>query len=87
MNHKGLLIVVSGFSGAGKGTLMKKLLEDYEQYALSISMTTRAPREEEVDEESIFSPQESNLKIKSNRAVLLNMPNIVEIITEHLRIM
>ena len=54
MNHKGLLIVVSGFSGAGKGTLMKKLLEDYEQYALSISMTTRAPREGEVDGREYF---------------------------------
>ena len=54
MNHKGLLIVISGFSGAGKGTLMKKLLEDYEQYALSISMTTRAPREGEVDGREYF---------------------------------
>lgn len=59
MNHKGLLIVISGFSGAGKGTLMKKLLEDYEQYALSISMTTRAPREGEVDgREYFFSTRE-----------------------------
>ena len=34
---KGILIVVSGFSGAGKGTLMKKLMQDYDNYALSIS--------------------------------------------------
>ena len=54
MNHKGLLVVISGFSGAGKGTLMKKLLQDYEQYALSISMTTRAPREGEVDGREYF---------------------------------
>ena len=54
MNHKGLLIVISGFSGAGKGTLMKKLIEDYDQYALSISMTTRAPREGEVDGREYF---------------------------------
>ena len=39
MKRKGILIVVSGFSGAGKGTLMKKLMEDYDNYALSISMT------------------------------------------------
>lgn len=44
MNRKGLLIVISGFSGAGKGTAMKRLLEKYDNYALSISATTRAPR-------------------------------------------
>ena len=42
MKNKGILIVVSGFSGSGKGTLMKKMLETYDNYALSISMTTRA---------------------------------------------
>ncbi len=45
MKQKGILVVVSGFSGAGKGTLMKRLLETYnERYSLSISATTRAPR-------------------------------------------
>ena len=41
---KGILSVVSGFSGAGKGTLMQALLDKYENYALSVSATTRAPR-------------------------------------------
>ena len=50
MNERGILIVVSGFSGAGKGTLMKRLLEKYEErYALSVSATTRQPREGECD--------------------------------------
>lgn len=45
MNNKGILIVLSGFSGAGKGTLMKRLFELHgEEYALSVSATTRAPR-------------------------------------------
>lgn len=48
MNKKGILAVVSGFSGAGKGTLMKELLNQHQdQYALSISATTRNPREGE----------------------------------------
>ena len=42
-------MVLSGFSGAGKGTLVKGLLKKYDNYALSISMTTRAPREGERD--------------------------------------
>ena len=45
---KGRLIVISGFSGAGKGTVVKKLIEKY-NYSLSISATTRAPREGEED--------------------------------------
>lgn len=47
MQENGILIVLSGFSGAGKGTLVKKLLETYDNYALSVSMTTRQPREGE----------------------------------------
>lgn len=54
MKKKGLLTVVSGFSGAGKGTLMKGLLEKYDNYALSVSMTTRAPRPGEVDGREYF---------------------------------
>ena len=47
MKRKGIIIVVSGFSGAGKGTIMKELTRKYDQYALSISATTRQPREGE----------------------------------------
>ncbi|BBF43042.1 guanylate kinase [Lachnospiraceae bacterium KM106-2] len=54
MNRKGILTVVSGFSGAGKGTLMKKLLSEYNEYGLSISATTRKPREGEVHGREYF---------------------------------
>lgn len=46
---RGTLAVVSGFSGAGKGTLMRALMEQHDNYALSISCTSRKPREGEVD--------------------------------------
>lgn len=54
MTKEGLLIVVSGFSGAGKGTAMKRLIEKYQSYALSISVTTRKPREGEVNGREYF---------------------------------
>jgi len=54
MQKKGLLTVVSGFSGAGKGTLMKALLSKYDNYALSVSMTTRSPRPGEVEGQDYF---------------------------------
>ena len=54
MSKRGTLVVVSGFSGAGKGTLMNKLLEKYDNYALSISATTRKPREGELDGKEYF---------------------------------
>lgn len=47
---KGILIVLSGFSGSGKGTIMKELMKKYsDRYALSISATTRQPRPGETD--------------------------------------
>ena len=52
--NKGLLLVISGFSGAGKGTVMKRLLELHDEYSLSISATTRKPREGEADGREYF---------------------------------
>ncbi len=54
MGKRGILLVVSGFSGAGKGTLMKELVKRYKNYALSISATTRSPREGEADGREYF---------------------------------
>lgn len=55
MDSKGILIVVSGFSGAGKGTLMKELLKNYPgQYMLSVSATTRRPRDGEAHGRDYF---------------------------------
>ncbi|MCI8836881.1 MAG: guanylate kinase [Hungatella sp.] len=54
MSEQGILVVVSGFSGAGKGTLIKAMLDRYHSYALSVSATTRAPREGEADGREYF---------------------------------
>lgn len=47
--RNGMLIVISGPSGAGKGTIFKKLLASDESLSFSVSVTTRGPREGEVD--------------------------------------
>ena len=48
--NRGILVVLSGFSGSGKGTVVKEIMKKYsDQYALSISATTRAPRPGETD--------------------------------------
>lgn len=54
-DKRGILVVFSGFSGAGKGTVMAELLRRYpEYYALSISATTRQPRVNEQDGREYF---------------------------------
>ncbi len=71
MSKKGVLVVVSGFSGAGKGTLMKALLDQYDNYALSISATTRAPREGEAEgREYFFKSREEFLRMIEEDALI-----------------
>ncbi len=51
---KGKLVVISGPSGVGKGTIVKELLKLRPNASLSVSCTTRAPRQGETDGESYF---------------------------------
>ena len=60
--EKGILTVVSGFSGAGKGTIVNSLLKQYDGYALSISATTRKPREGEKDGVHYFYVSEEDFR-------------------------
>ncbi len=54
MKERGILIVVSGFAGSGKGTLMRELTSRYDNYALSVSATTRTPRPGEKEGREYF---------------------------------
>ena len=68
---KGILLVISGFAGTGKGTLVHELLEKYNNYALSVSATTRAPRPGEIDGVHYFfkTKEEFEEMIRENRLI------------------
>ncbi|MCM1112305.1 MAG: guanylate kinase [Muribaculum sp.] len=68
---RGILIVISGFSGAGKGTLVKRLLETHDNYALSISMTTRKPREGEEEGVHYFFTDKARFEEQIERGGLI----------------
>ena len=73
MNSKGILLVVSGPSGVGKGTVMKKLLKEREDIRISISATTRAPREgEENGVHYHFISKDEFLNLKKEDAFVEN---------------
>lgn len=67
-NNKGLLIVVSGPSGAGKDTICQKLIKENSNIWMSVSMTTRKPRSLEKDGVDYFfvSSEEFENKINDN---------------------
>lgn len=71
MKNRGILAVLSGFSGSGKGTIMKELLQKYDNYALSISATTRQPREGEMHGKEYFflSKEEFEQLIKEEKLI------------------
>ena len=79
MDEKGILIVVSGFSGSGKGTLMKELLARYpDTYALSVSATTRAPREGEADGREYFFVSKDEFEKMIAKGELIEYARYVE---------
>lgn len=77
MNNRGILTVISGFSGAGKGTVVKELVNKYD-YALSISATTRKPRDGEVDGVHYFFVTKDEFEKKINENGLLEWAQYVD---------
>ena len=62
MSSFGNLTVITGPSGVGKGTIVKKILDNHKDVWLSISVTTRKPRPGEIDGENYFFVDKSEFK-------------------------
>ncbi len=71
MSNRGMLIILSGPSGSGKGTIIKRLLQERADTVLSISATTRAPRPGELDNvHYYFKTREAFEELISRSALL-----------------
>lgn len=69
--EKGILLIVSGLSGAGKGTICKRLIEKYPEFELSVSVTDRDPRPGEVHGREYFFLSTKEIEEKISRGELL----------------
>lgn len=70
MKRQGIFIIISGFSGAGKGTIVKKLIDE-NKLSLSISATTRPVRKGEVDGEHYYFTQKEAFENMINNNELI----------------
>lgn len=75
---KGKILVISGPSGVGKGTVVKELLENSDEFALSISATTRKPREGEVDGVNYFFLTKEEFLIKAENDQMIEYAEYCE---------
>ena len=75
---KGVLVIVSGLSGAGKGTICKRLLEKYPNYVLSVSATSRQPREGEVHGREYFFITKEEFEERIEQGKLLEFAQYVD---------
>lgn len=74
--NNGLLVVISGPSGAGKGTICKRLKEDFKELQVSVSATTRKPREGEIEGTSYFFVEEEDFIKKINNDEFLEYAKV-----------
>ncbi|MBR3243212.1 MAG: guanylate kinase [Parasporobacterium sp.] len=75
---KGILLIVSGLSGAGKGTICKRLIEKYPEFELSVSATDRNPRPGEVHGKSYFFISTAEFEEKISKGDLLEYARYVD---------
>ena len=74
---KGLLIVISGFSGSGKGTVLKELCAAHDNFAFSVSVTTRDRRQNEEEGKDYFYITEDQFDEMNQNGMLLESAGFV----------
>lgn len=74
--NRGILIVISGPSGAGKGTICKALLEKHDNIYISVSATTRAPRAGEIEGVNYYFLTKEAFEEKVNNNGFLEYANV-----------
>lgn len=77
LSNRGSLVVVSGFSGVGKGTVLGRLMEKYDNYAYSVSATTRAKRVGEQEGVNYFYRTEEEFREMIEKDELLEYAQYV----------
>lgn len=78
IQRRGLMLVLSSPSGAGKTTLSRLLLEEDENITMSVSVTTRPPREGEVDGKDYFFKSTEEFGLMRNRGELLEHAKVFD---------
>ena len=82
MNNGGELFVITGPSGVGKATVLSRLLKNIDNVYVSISATTRKPRQGEVNEKDYFFMEREEFEKLIKEGKFWSMPSMWEIITE-----
>ena len=75
-NNKGLLLIISSPSGAGKTTISKKLVDDVEGIELSVSVTTRKKRKDEIEGKDYYFKSDNEFKELINKNKFLEYANV-----------
>ena len=76
INNKGMVLVISSPSGAGKTTICKKLVDDVQGIDLSVSVTTRKKRKDEIEGKHYFFKNEEEFKILIEQNQFLEYANV-----------
>ena len=75
-DNKGLVLVISSPSGAGKTTICKKLIDEVNDIDLSVSVTTRKKRKDEIEGKHYFFKNEDEFKILLKENQFLEHANV-----------